>query len=367
MKIECIKEKLGEAVGRVEKIAGKNPTLPVLSGLYLKADQNSLSIRATNLDLGISINIPTKTIESGEVVVSAQTLNAFLNSLTKNKSISLSTDKQVLMVKTENTETSIKTLNTEEFPIIPEISEDGAFSLPSRDLVVGLKSVLYAASTGSMKPELSSVNLFYEGDSLVFVATDSFRLAEKRIRVKKIPHFKQILIPQKNVNEIIRIFDSIDDDVSISIGENQIAFRGGGVYLVSRVIDGTFPDYKQIIPKSTTSKAVVLKQDLISSLKTSLVFSDSLNQLHIEINPSKKIFQIQSKNMDVGESVYAVPAVVDGETISINVNHRYITDCFNSISADSVSLAFAGQAKPIIITGVGDKTFMYLTMPMNKS
>jgi len=367
MKIECIKEKLGEAVGRAEKIAGRNPTLPVLSGLYLKATQNSLSIKATNLDLGISINIPIKTIEPGEVVVPAQTLNSLLNSLAQSKSVNLITEKQILKVKTENTETSIKTLTVEEFPIIPEISDDEAFSLPSRDLVVGLKSVIYAASVGSMKPELSSVNLFYEGDTLVFVATDSFRLAEKRIRVKKIPHFKQILIPQKNVSEIIRIFDSIDDDVSISIGENQVAFRGGGVYLVSRVIDGTFPDYKQIIPKETTSKAVVLKQDLINSLKTSLIFSDNLNQIHLEINPSKKIFEVESKNMNVGESVYAVPAVVEGDALSINVNHRYLTDCFTSIPVDSVSISFAGQAKPIIITGIGDKTFMYLTMPMNKS
>ncbi len=367
MKIECIRETLGGAVGRAEKIAGRNPNLPVLSGLYLKATQNSLSIRATNLDLGISINIPTKTVETGEVVIPAQTLNSLLNSLIQSKSINLTTEKQILKVKTENTEISIKTLTVEEFPIIPEISEDEAFSLPSRDLVVGLKSVIYAASVGSMKPELSSVNLFYEGDSLVFVATDSFRLAEKRIRVKKMPHFKNILIPQKNVAEIIRIFDSIDDDVSISIGENQVAFRGGGIYLVSRVIDGTFPDYKQIIPKETTSKAVVLKQDLVSSLKTSLIFSDSLNQLHLEINPSKKIFEVESKNMNIGESVYSIPAVVEGDILSINVNHRYLTDCFTSISADSVSLSFAGQAKPIIITGIGDKSFMYLTMPMNKS
>jgi len=367
MKIECIKEKFGEAVGRAEKIAGRNLTLPVIGGLYLKTDQNSLCIKATNLDLGISINIPIKIIEPGEIVVPAQTLNALLNSLNKEKNICLFVEKQVLKIKTQNTETSIKTLITEDFPIIPEISDDEAFFLPSKDLVVGLKSVMYAAALGSMKPELSSVYLSYDGDSLVFVATDSFRLAEKRLKVKGVPHFKQILIPQKNVAEIVRIFDSIDDNISISIGDNQVAFRGGGVYLTSRIIDGTFPDYKQIIPRETKSKVVVLKQDLINALKTALIFSDNLNQLHLEINPSKKVFEIRSKNMNVGEGNYAVPAVVGGETLSISVNHKYLTDCFLAISSDSVSLSFSGQTKPIVVVGVGDTDFLYLTMPMNKS
>ena len=218
-----------------------------------------------------------------------------------------------------------------------------------------------------MKPELSSVFMGHEGENLVFAATDSFRLAEKRIKTRKIPNFKYILIPQKNVSEIVRIFDSVDEEISLSVEENQIAFRAGGIYLTSRLIDGVFPDYKQIIPKETTSKAVILKQDLISSLKTALVFSDPLNQLRITLSPKKKVFEIESKNNNIGENVYAVDAVIEGDELTINVNHRYITDCFQSINADTINLSFAGQARPIVVTGVGDKSFLYLTMPMNKS
>ncbi len=367
MKIECIRDRLADAVGRAEKIAGRNPTLPILSGLYLEAKKNTLNIRATNLDLGILISIPVKIVEPGEIVVPAHVLNSFLNSLTKDKSIILNTKDQTLHIETSSTETSIKTLSTEDFPIIPEIKDEENFSLPSKDLVIGLKSVMYAASTGSMKPELSSIYLTREEDHLVFVSTDSFRLAEKKIKTKKIPNFKQVLIPQKNAAEIVRVFDSINEDISLSIEENQIAFRGGGIYLTSRIIDGVFPDYKQIIPKETTSKAVVLKQDLINSLKTALVFSDSLNQLRITLAPSKKLFEIESKNNNVGENVYAVEAVIEGADLVINVNHRYLTDCFQSISSDTICLSFSGQAKPIVVTGVGDKNFMYLTMPMNRS
>lgn len=367
MKIECIKERLGEAVSRAEKIAGKNTTLPVLSGLYLKAENNTLSIRATNLDLCISMVIPAKVEEEGEVVVPAQILSSLISSLQKEKSITFELKGQTLLVKTGNTEAVIKILTTEDFPLIPIIKDDEAFLLPAKDLVLGLRSVNYAAAVGSMKPELSSIYLAYDGKDLLFAATDSFRLAEKRIKIKNIPHFKYILIPQKNVQEIIRIFDSVEENISISIQENQAAFWGGGIYLTSRIIDGIFPDYKQIIPKETTSSVVVLKQDLSSSLKTALIFSDAFNQLHLKLSSSKKVFEIESKNSNVGENTYSVPAVIEGEDLEINVNHKYFTDSFQSIATDTILIKFNGLTKPILMEGVGDKTFMYLVMPMNRS
>jgi DNA polymerase-3 subunit beta len=236
-----------------------------------------------------------------------------------------------------------------------------------RDLVFGIRSVVYAAAIGSIKPELSSISITHEGENLVFAATDSFRLAEKKIKVKKIPQFKQILLPQKNALEIIKIFDRADEEVSVSIEEHQMALRSNGVYLTSRIIDGVFPDYHQIIPKEVSTSAVLLKQDLINSLKTSLIFSDAFNQLSLKINPVAKKFEIESKNSTIGESVHSLDAVLEGEELSINVNHRYFTDCFQSVGTDSLNLNFSGQTKPIVVTGVGDKSFLYIVMPMNQS
>lgn len=201
----------------------------------------------------------------------------------------------------------------------------------------------------------------------MFAATDSFRLAEKKIRVKSAPSFKQILIPQKNALEIIRIFDKGEDELLLSIDEHQLALRSGGLYLTSRIVDGVFPDYSQIIPKETLSKAVLLKQDLISSLKTSLIFSDSFNQLTLSLAPSVKKFEVRSKNSTVGESSYGVEAVLEGEDMEINVNHKYFTDCFQSLSTDSLSLRLSGPTKPIVVEGVGDTSFLYIVMPMNRS
>lgn len=367
MKIECIKDQLEEVLIKASKIAGKNITLPVLSGLYFNAKQNNLSIRATNLDLGISINLPAKVINPGIVVVPAQIISSFISSLSKDKNITINTKDQTLEIKTSSTKTNIKTLPNEDFPIIPEIDDDKTFIIPSRDFVFGIKSVIYAAATGSIKPELSSVAITHEGEFLVFAATDSFRLAEKKIRIKKMPHFKQILIPQKNAMEIIRIFDKGEEEISISIQEHQMALHSQNIYLTSRIIEGVFPDYKQIIPKENTSKAILLKQDLINSLKTSLIFSDNFNQLTLKLFPKSKSLEIESKNSVVGDNVNKIEAVLEGEDISINVNHRYFIDCLQSITTDSISLSFSGQTKPIIVQGVGDTSFLYLVMPMNQS
>lgn len=367
MKIEGIKEQLEEAFNKADKIAGKNINLPVLSGFYLDAHQNNLSIKATNLDLGITITVPVKVVDPGVVVVGAHTLTSFISSLSRDRNITITTKDQVLEIKTPSTKTNIKTLPSEEFPIIPEVGEANLFSLPVRDLIFGIRSVIYAAAVGSIKPELSSISITHEGEFLVFAATDSFRLAEKKVRVKKVPQFKQILIPQKNALEIIKIFDRGEEEISISIEEHQMALRCGNTYLTSRIIEGTFPDYRQIIPKETTTSATLLKQDLINALKTNLIFSDAFNQLTLRLNPVAKKFEIESKNSNVGESVQTVDSVLEGDELSINVNHRYFTDCFQSLTTDSLVLNFSGQAKPIVIQGIGDKSFLYLVMPMNQS
>jgi len=367
MKIECIKEQLEEALNKADKIAGKNTNLPVLGGFYLDAKNNSLSIKATNLDIGLSIDLPVKVIEPGIVVVPAHIISSFISSLTKDRNITINTKDQVLDIKTQNTKTTIKTLPSEDFPVIPELSDDKAFSLPARDLVFGLKAVIYSAAIGSIKLELSSISMKYEGDFLIFASTDSFRLAEKKIKIKNIPHFKQILIPQKNALEIIKIFDKGEEEISITVEEHQLALRSQNIYLTSRIVEGNFPDYKQIIPKEASTKIVLLKQDLINALKASLIFSDNFNQLTLKVFPNKKVFEIESKNSVVGESVQNVDAVFEGEDISININHRYLADCFQSINTDSISLEFSGEAKPIIVKGVGDTSFLYLVMPMNRS
>ena len=368
MKIECIQEKLIDGIHRAEKIAGKHITLPVLSCLLFEAKKNNtLVIKATNLNLGVEVIIPAKVEEEGFAAIPAGIISSFVSGIkSSDKNITIVCQDQNIVIKTAAISGVIKTMPHEEFPNIPRVQDGQSFTINAADFIKGLKAVWSSSSISDVKPELSSVYIYYSDNFATFAATDSFRLAEKKVKLQKDNDFGQILIPFKNVPEIMRILEGVTEDVTVELNKNQIAFIHKNFYLVSRVIDGTFPDYRQIIPKETKTEAVILKQDLMNALKISHIFSDKFNQVNIKINPKDNIFEIKTKNKDVGETVYKVDAVLTGEDVEINFNYRYISDCFQSIDADSLSLSLAGLNRPMVIRPVGDTSFTYLVMPMNR-
>ena len=368
MKIECVKEKLLEAVTKAEKITGKNLTLPILSSIALETTSNSsVKIKSTNLYLGLEIEVPSKIVTNGKIALSGSVLLNFLSNIPSESKITIEALENEIFIHTSKTSTKIKSQNYEDFPIIPVVSGGKSLVLDAVEFVEGLKSVWYSAAVSSMKPELSSVYIYSDDqDNLIFVATDSFRLAEKKIKAKKGKEMGSVLIPFKNTPEIIRVLESAKGDVSVSLSSNQLAFSWDGVYLVSRIIDGTFPDYKQIIPKEFKTDITVLKQDLLSSLKLANVFSDSFNQVVMKIIPKDKLFEITTKNSDIGENHNTLDAVIKGDDLTISFNYKYIIDCFQSIHSDSISMQFSGLGKPVLVSGVSDKSFLYIVMPMNK-
>jgi DNA polymerase III subunit beta len=366
MKIECLREKLNAAISKAEKITGRNMTLPVLGCILLEAKDSTLTIKSTNLDLGLEIKLPVKIEKEGIVAVPGTILSHFISNLKDEKSIKLEVVDGNLSVSTQNNATIIKSLPYDDFPTIPNVSAERSFTIDSRDFIRGLKAVWYSAAVSSIKPELSSVYIYSDDESIVFVATDSFRLAEKKVKTKKVRDIGSILIPFKNVVEIIKILEESGEEIEVNLSKNQIAFSYNGLYLVSRIIDGAFPDYKQIIPKESKTDVVALKQDLLSSLKISNIFSDKFNQINIKIDPANKHFELTTRNNDVGENVNKLQGAISGEAIDMHFNQKYIVDCFQSIDADSISLSFNGLSKPLIMRGVGDRSFMYLVMPMNK-
>lgn len=367
MKTECIKEKLTTAVAQAEKISGKNLTLPVLACVMIEATKNSISIKSTNLELGVEITIPAKTQKEGKVAVPASVLASFLNNSQPDNNILLeTTENGLLKIVSDRTSTTIKSLPADDFPSIPEVPSDQSLKIKASDFVRGLKSVWYSSSVSSIKPELSSVLVKCDDDTLVCAATDSFRLAEKKVKLKNQKPFESILIPFKNVQEIIRVLEAAKDEVTLNITKNQISVAYDGVYLTSRVIDGVFPDYHQIIPKESTTEAIVLKDDLIQTFRVANVFSDKFHQINMRAEPTKKNFEIKTSNTDLGESVNKLDATLKGEDVAVNFNHKYVTDCFASLGTDSVSLSFNGLNRPLVIRGVGDSSFLYLVMPMNR-
>ncbi|MFM2357752.1 MAG: hypothetical protein RJA61_489, partial [Candidatus Parcubacteria bacterium] len=358
-------EKLKKAISQTEKITGKNLALPVLSCLLLEAKKNSLIIKATNLELGVEVEIPVKTEEEGILTVSGHVLASFVNTIKNDTSIFLETKENNLKVSTKHSSTLIKTTTSEDFPLIPKVSQDVEFSIDPQHFITGLKSVWYAAAAQSMRPELSSILVSCDGEYLIFAATDSFRLAEKKIQTKT-KQFDPILIPYKNIQEIVRILGEADKKVEVRANKNQISFMFDGVHLVSRIIDGVFPDYKQIIPQEFKTEIVVLKEDFINTLKVANIFSDKFNQISFSIKTKEKVCEVKSLNADVGESTNTLDATIKGEDIVISFNYKYITDCFQSIATDTVVISFNGSNKPAIIKPFNDTSFTYLVMSTNR-
>lgn len=367
MRIECSQEKLKEVVSVLERVAGKHMTLPVLSCFLIEAKKdNTVVFKATNLDLGTEVSFSAKVSTPGETAVPGQVLSSFVNSLHgEDKNVVLEVVDGNLKIKTPHTKVIIKTQLHDDFPSIPRVSSSPAFHINGQDFVVGLKAVWYGASLSSVKPELSSIFIHQEEEFIVFVATDAFRLAEKRVKIKNRTksEFGQILLPRKNVPEIIHILENVNDDVEVELDKNQISFSHKNTFLISRVVDGTFPDYKQIIPKNISTEITILKQDLLNTLKLSNVFSDKFNQINIKIDPKTKVCEIKTKNNDIGENTTLIDATIEGDPIEINFNYKYIFDSLQSIESDSLTLGFSGLNKPMIIKPISDISFRYLVMP----
>lgn len=365
MKLECSIEKIKSALNNVERMTGKNLTLPVLGSILWIAKGSTLTLRSTNLSIGIEISIPAKVEKEGTLAIRGDVLTSLFSVLISDNNISFEQKENTLFVKTKTSKITLKTISYEDFPTLPTVVGD-EYTIPSKSLYDGLKAVSYSAAITEIKPEIGSVYIYPDNDYLVFVATDSFRLAEKRIKVKQNFSFDGVLLPFKNVQEIIKVIENSSDSVDFIISKNQAVFKLPGVYITSRVVDGTFPDYKQIIPKNPTTTAIILKQDFLSALKVSNVLSDNFNQITISVNPSKKECILESKNNDIGENSTSIAAALTGVDVTLNFNYKYILDSFQSVNSDSISLEFYGMNKPMILKGIGDSTFLYVVMPMNR-
>ncbi|MBP6060403.1 MAG: DNA polymerase III subunit beta [Candidatus Pacebacteria bacterium] len=365
MKLECAVEKIKDGILKVERITGKNLTLPVLNSILLIASSKSLKLRSTNLSLGIEVEIPAKIEKEGVVAISGATLGGIFSNISQNENVLFEEIDGVLVIKTKKNKIRLKCQPHEDFPTIPRVA-GSMFEIEAKKIIDGIKSVYYSSSPSDIKPEISSVFMYSNEDSLVFVSTDSFRLAEKKVKVKKIEEITGIIIPFKNISEILRIFGDTNDTIEVCFNKNQISFSSNNVYLTSRVIDGIFPDYRQIIPKNPNTSVVILKQDLLNALKLSNIFSDKFNQINLNIKPKEKIFELSSLNNDVGENKTYLDAAMEGEEVSLSFNYKYFLDCFQSITTDSLVIKLSGATLPIVISPVSDPSFTYLIMPMNR-
>jgi DNA polymerase-3 subunit beta len=367
MKIECVLEKIVSSVQQVGRSTSKGSLMPVLQGILIEGKDGFLSFTATNLETGIYFKIPAKVEREGKILVSGEVFTKVISTIPQNnKKITLEVIGDVLSLETEVSKIKIKTLPLDEFPNLPTV-EGSTFSIKKSDFIQGIKSVSFASASIDIKPEISSVYFYTKDGEMIFVATDSFRLAEKRIKYSESTTDIKVLLPFKNIGDILRSLEELADDIlEITFSNTVISFTSLNFYFTSRIIDGRFPDYHKIIPGESSTDIKILKQDLQNILKTTTIFSDKFNKITFSLNSEEKKLLCKTINPDIGEASYEIEVGSEGNSIEMSFNHKHISEVVSIFSRESIHCSCTTENKPMLLRGVGDSSFLYLIMPLNR-
>ena len=343
----------------------RSATLPVLAGIAIVAGDDGIKLRATNLETGIDFRLNGDIKAPGVVVLPAATLRDITSSFTGTGVVALEHGGETVVLTSEMGRSTLKTLPFEDFPTLPfPESPKAKFSLPGAALRTLITIVAPCASPSTVRPELASVLVAYEGGMLKAVATDSFRLAEKKVSIEgKVEPFS-MLIPAKNALDIVQTIP--DDEVEVLVDEHQCAFSWPNGIVMTRLVTLPYPDYQQIIPKAFVSEATLLRKDLEAALKRTSIFSDSFQKVRLAMSPTEKKLSFTARNNDVGDTSEGIPASITGDAIELSFNHRYLAAPLPSIATESVTLSASGIGRPMIMRGTGDASYLYLVMPMNQ-
>ncbi len=361
MKIICTQENLKNGLLTVGRIISPNNTLPILNNFLLKTENGLLKISSTNLEIAITTQIRCKVEEDGEVTVYAKTFNELINNL-PNTNLSLETKQGEMLVETESYHTSVKTLPADDFPLIPQIEKNNSVLVPGQVLKKALDQVIFAASTNQTQPEIAGIMLSV-GKELKIVATDRYRLAEKKIVLEKpVENENNVILPQKTASEISRIIGNQQEGVEIVINQNQIYFSVGQAQVISRLVDGQYPDYQQIIPTEFKVNLQTEKKLLVSALKAGGIFSQAGSSVVFGYKDGK--IQLSSESADLGKSQVEVPAEIQGDAGQLLLNFHYILDCLNVIDSEKINMKIIDDNSPALILPEGDGTYVYLVMPI---
>jgi len=367
MKYTCIKKEFGNALTTVVTVIPSHHSLPILQCVLLTLKKDSLTLSGTNIEVSIKQICTVQGLKDGVVAVPSRVLTQVLNTIPDTARITCSIEDSVFLIESEQGVSRINSIAHTDFPSIPDIHHAEPIVFSKDIFIEGCKHVVASASKSLVKPELSGVYVYTDDAQVYFVASDSFRLAEKKIGVPHEVSFPDIIIPSTAVLNIIHILErNSSDDMSCSFEKEQAACICGDTYITFRVIDGTFPDYKAIIPNKTTTTVHILTEDLRTALKKAALFSDTFSQVGVHVVPQKESLTVSARNNTVGESLDSYPARIQGEELDINFNYRYLVEGLGIITSDSTELLFNGPGKPLIVHPLGDTSYTYLVMPMNR-
>lgn len=372
MKFSCTQENINRGLQLVSHIASKNVNLPILHNILVEATESTVDLIATNLEIGIRVHVRGKVEESGSFTVPATIFSNYMSLLSAERvDIELSNNKE-LYIAAGNQTSKMKGESANEFPLIPEIEDSNAIRIPASEFKQAIQQVVISVSHDDSRPELTGVLLRIKDREVVLAATDSYRLSERRITLAEaVESEKSLIIPAQAFSELSRILPDTDEAVRIVLSDSQIAFHTQEFELTSRLIEGSFPDYAQIIPTTHQTQIIVDRDAFVKGIKAASLFSKSgIHDVNIHFSPENKVITITTVNSQVGENVTKIEAEIEGESNATVLNFRYLLDGLNGIATSKLAIDVVDNATPAVFHPHGDtqlqKTLTYIVMPIKQ-
>ncbi len=371
MKIVCTRDNLRQGISRVERAVGRNSTLPILASIMLETEKGLLKISATNLEIGVIAYIRSRVETEGKTTIPVAVFSGIVHNL-KDEKITLELVGTSLKISGNAFESKIRTISADDFPLIPKVDDGLQWRVKAKDLRDSIRRVLPSVSNLDTKMELTGVFFSVAEKKLTLASTDGYRLAEKIIDCEGTKEEESnFIVPGSSLQEVERIFGEDSSDILITVSENQISFQKEDIYFVSRLIEGKYPDYKQIIPNKFKAETRIDKLKLLDALKMAGIFS--LNQtkdVKIAVEPEKIL--INTGSGEFGEHHAEIPAEVKGESFEVSFNHQFLQDGLSNIGEEDIVLFLNDSNGASLMRGWDEKNssakkdFLYIVMPIRQ-
>ncbi|MDQ6795591.1 MAG: DNA polymerase III subunit beta [Chloroflexota bacterium] len=368
MKLSVMQENLARGLSVVSRAVSTRSTLPVLANVLLKTEDAGLKLTATNLEIGITYWVPGKIESDGATTVPAKLLTDYVNALQGGERVDLElTAGETLHLRAGRSESHLKGIDADEFPAIQTAGERPTTRIAQNVLRQALEETAFAAASDEARPILTGVLARFEGSTLTLAAADNYRIAVKTIPILDPVAETSVVIPARALNELARILADVDEPVDIVLAQarNQILFHLEGVDLVSRLIDGQFPNYQQVLPQSHTTRAVLDREELLRAVRpAALIAHESANIVKLQIEANGNAGITVSANAEVGDHVGQVEAAVEGDGTTIAFNARYLADVLTNVDAEQFALELNGPLSPGVFRPIGDDQYVHVVMPV---
>jgi DNA polymerase-3 subunit beta len=367
MKISCTQENLNKGLNIVSHIASKHTTLPILNNVLIKAENNIITLSTTNLEIGINCNVRGKIEQEGIFTVQAKLLSDYINLLPKEQ-INLTVNNNVLEIESSTSKTKINGLPADDFPVIPQINKRKGFKLKTKLLKETIPQIIFAAANDDTRPELNGILSTVSDNLITLTSTDSFRLSEKKLPIENIGNYqKNIIVPLKTFQEVNRILsdDLENESTFVYISENQICFLINNIELTSRLVEGQFPDYRQLLLNQFNTTAVININTLINAIKSASLFCKiAINDVTLKFISNENTVIVESSNSQLGESTLKIPCEIIGKSNEIVLNYRYLLDGLNVINSNDIEMKIFDENTQTLLKPKDSDNFRYILLPV---